>query len=164
MKPRSATNVDRDAIEVDDVVQRLEAVIRMVRTGDRPPDHRGPISGPRSHLVTSTARLLYWERRRRLQHFPEMERDFGEPAWDIILDLFIANRERRPVSISSACIAAEVPSTTALRWIVHLEEQEVIYREADPKDRRRWHLHLSEPVVTAMENYITDLVRGSGAG
>ena len=37
---------------------------------------------------------------------------FGEPAWDILLDLYIANVENKPVSVSSACIGSAAPPTT----------------------------------------------------
>lgn len=41
---------------------------------------------------------------------------FGEPAWDMIVDLFIAAEENKTVSVSSLCIDASVPMTTVLRW------------------------------------------------
>jgi len=60
------------------------------------------------------ARQTYDDRRRRNKIF-QSEELFGEPAWDILLDLFIAAKERRRVSVTSACIGSAVPSTTALR-------------------------------------------------
>ena len=48
------------------------------------------------------------------------------------------------VSVSSLCIAARVPSTTALRWLTMLEKRGLIGRRADDYDRRRSFLFLTE--------------------
>ena len=41
---------------------------------------------------------------------------FGEPAWDILVDLFIHQSRGKRVSVTSSCIASRVPPTTALRF------------------------------------------------
>jgi DNA-binding MarR family transcriptional regulator len=56
----------------------------------------------------------------------------------------------RRVSVSSAGIASAAPATTALRWIKQLEASGVIRREADPQDRRRIYLRLSEEGLRKM--------------
>lgn len=150
----------------DEVVRRLGSVLDLLR-GEKAgaiPDCGALTSAPATQLITATAKAMYRARRRRQRHFALLERDFGEPVWDVMLDLFIAAREKRRVSVSSACIAADVPPTTALRWIQHLEEQAIVVREPDPSDRRRAYLQLSEPMAAAMEGYITELVTGAGAG
>src|SRR3546814_1843272 len=49
----------------------------------------------------------------------------SDPAWDMLLDLYLAaERNTRPVSISSLCIASAVPATTALRWIKTFRSEE----------------------------------------
>ena len=40
---------------------------------------------------------------------------FGEPAWDMLLDLYASHLEQKRVSVSSLQIASAVPGTTALR-------------------------------------------------
>src|SRR5690242_16396592 len=42
---------------------------------------------------------------------------FGEPAWDIILDIYIHQAKGRSTSITAACIGSHAPATTALRYI-----------------------------------------------
>lgn len=84
----------------------------------------------------------YLKARRRRQEIFSSEL-FADPAWDILLDLFVADAERRPVCVSSACIASGVPSTTALRWIKKLEEQRLIERHADAHDGRRQFVSLT---------------------
>jgi len=53
------------------------------------------------------ARHTYRRRRSRILFFEESL--FGEPAWDLLLDLFIAAKERKRVPVTSACIGAAVP-------------------------------------------------------
>ncbi|MFX7938349.1 winged helix DNA-binding protein, partial [Acinetobacter baumannii] len=62
---------------------------------------------------------------------------FFDPCWDILLDLYIAHRKNRQISISSACMAANVPTSTALRWITTLERRGLVLSEKDAKDSRR---------------------------
>lgn len=100
------------------------------------------------------ARQTYDDRRRRNKIFQSDEL-FGEPAWDILLDLFIAAKERRRVSVTSACIGSAVPSTTALRWISILERQGFLSREADPGDARRVYVRLSPRGYEAMLEYFS---------
>ncbi|GGZ01284.1 MarR family transcriptional regulator [Novosphingobium colocasiae] len=107
----------------------------------------------RDHPVwVELARQSYDDRRRRTKIFRSDDL-FGEPAWDILLDLFIAAKERRRVSVTSACIGSAVPSTTALRWITILEKQELLVREADPGDARRIYVKLSPKGYDAMLEY-----------
>jgi DNA-binding MarR family transcriptional regulator len=102
------------------------------------------------------ARRTYSDRRRRSKYFDSAL--FGEPAWDILLDLFIAEKEGRRVSVTSACIGAAVPPTTALRWILVLENEELIWREDDPKDARRAFLYLTPKAYTQMVEYLSTTV------
>lgn len=104
------------------------------------------------------ARQTYEDRRRRTKIFGS-EDLFGEAAWDILLDLFIAAKERRRVSVTSACIGSAVPSTTALRWITILEKQGLLVREADPGDARRVYVKLSARGYAAMLEYFASASR-----
>lgn len=62
------------------------------------------------------ARQLFEERRIR-DAFLGDGALFGEPAWDIMLDLFAAAEEGRPTTASTACTAAAVPASTGLRYL-----------------------------------------------
>ena len=82
------------------------------------------------------------ERRLREKYFDQGL--FSEPAWDMLLDLALARIEHRNISISSLCIAAAVPTTTALRWIKILLDHNLIIRRADPNDGRRHYIHIRD--------------------
>jgi len=98
------------------------------------------------------ARRAYRDRRNRSAIFDD-EGLFGEPAWDLLLDLFIAAKERKRVPVTSACIGAAVPTTTALRWLTVLEERGLVVREADTSDARRIFVRLSTDAYARMVRY-----------
>lgn len=104
------------------------------------------------------AKAHYAERRRRIKFLPEQI--FGEPSWDLLLDLFIAAREGKEVCTSSACLAAHVPQTTALRRLQLLEEQGLIERAGDPGDHRRTIIRLSVEGSLAMTRYFASIAAG----
>jgi hypothetical protein len=79
---------------------------------------------------------------------------FGEPAWDMLLDLFAARIERSKVAVSSLCIAAAVPPTTALRTIRTMTDEAMLVRVADPSDKRRVFIELAEATASAMQAYV----------
>ncbi|WP_108786740.1 MarR family transcriptional regulator [Erythrobacter sp. Alg231-14] len=82
---------------------------------------------------------------------------FADPAWDMLLDLTAAHAEHSRVSVTSLCIAAAVPATTALRWIKQLVETGVFERVADSSDRRRAFIGLSENSADAMSRYFFEV-------
>ncbi|WP_240950146.1 winged helix DNA-binding protein [Novosphingobium sp. ERN07] len=85
---------------------------------------------------------------------------FGEPGWDILLDLYIADRRRTEVQVSSVCLDAGVPSTTILRWIARLEQEGLIYRIADNADARRRYVRLTEEGHEMMRNILRAIAGG----
>lgn len=82
---------------------------------------------------------------------------FGDPAWDMLLDLTAAHAEGAQVSVTSLCIAAGVPATTALRWLTQMVESGIFVRVPDPADRRRAFIALSEKAIAAMSAYFASL-------
>jgi hypothetical protein len=82
---------------------------------------------------------------------------FGDPAWDMLLDLTAAQGEGAQVSVTSLCIAAAVPATTALRWLTQMVECGIFIRVPDPADKRRAFIALSDRSLTAMAGYFASL-------
>jgi hypothetical protein len=82
---------------------------------------------------------------------------FADPAWDMLLDLTAAHAEGQQVSVTSLCIAAGVPATTALRWIKQMVDSGIFRRIADRTDRRRAFIALSDSSLEAMSRYFADI-------
>ena len=91
-------------------------------------------SGISSTRVSVNALVRHVIRMRRLREEVIGQNLFADPGWDILLDLTLARLEGRQTSVSSLCIAASVPTSTALRWIRSLQKAGIIARNADPGD------------------------------
>ena len=103
--------------------------------------------------MLSAARRLWVARRVRDRIFgPDM---FPDPAWNILLDLFIAGEEGRNVTIKSACVAGGVPQSTALRYIAHLIETRYAVRTQHPSDARSAYLKLTDRGRGRMAEYLS---------
>jgi DNA-binding MarR family transcriptional regulator len=111
----------------------------------------GWTNGQASAVTAEVIRRILRARRLRARYFdPEL---FADPAWDMLLDLSAARTEGRPVAVSSLCIAAAVPPTTALRWIRAMSDHGLFVRTADPQDGRRVFIELSDGAAKGMADY-----------
>lgn len=101
-------------------------------------------------------------RRRRYAYFGD--RLFADPAWDILLELFLAELEHRAVPVTDLCGASNVPDTTILRWIRRLEIGGTIVRARDPVDKRRVFVRLSQTGCETMQRYVEEQMRALADG
>lgn len=110
----------------------------------RPEDQR--------RLLRLAAERILAKRRLRTHYFQgEM---FGEPAFDLLLDLFVQEMSGRQTYTTSAAVASGAPLTTALRQIAMLVERGLVTRDPDPVDRRRVLLRLSDEGSKQMWDYL----------
>jgi hypothetical protein len=79
---------------------------------------------------------------------------FGDPGWDLMLDLYVAQAGGKRVSVTSAAIGSGKPMSTGLRWVKLLIERSLVIREADPYDGRRSYLRLTSSAYDAMEDFL----------
>jgi DNA-binding MarR family transcriptional regulator len=108
-------------------------------------------------LSSATVRSILRLRRLRGEY---LSRDlFADPAWDMLLDLMAARLDNQRVAVSSLCIAAAVPPTTALRWIKTLTDQGLFVRTADPQDGRRVFIELSDDAAAKLAAYLLAVQR-----
>ena len=84
-------------------------------------------------VSVETVRRVIRARRLRSRYFPEDL--FADPAWDMLLDLLQAELSHLRVPVSSLCIAAAVPATTALRWLKTMVADGLFVRRSDPPRR-----------------------------
>lgn len=95
----------------------------------------------RSELATRAANAL---KARQLRNSIFRQPIFGEPAWDMLIALYLADIEQRPVTASGLADWAQCPKTTALRWQHVLEDRRLIRREQNPIDARMQFISLTE--------------------
>ncbi len=87
---------------------------------------------------------------------------FSDPAWSILLDAYASDLDGRRISVSDVCIASGVPNTTALRWLKALEDQGLMKRENDARDRRRAFVSLTPKAQTVLERLIDEVIQKTG--
>jgi DNA-binding MarR family transcriptional regulator len=81
---------------------------------------------------------------------------FGEPGWDVLLELYCAGIQHTRSSLSKVG-GGGLPPTTVLRWIRKLEEEGLVHREADPSDRRRVFVILTDKAFDLMSAHLDSL-------
>jgi len=143
MDPGAASDfqelIDAAREDVVSLADNLNAIGRVARS-PAPPNGEG------------LARRLYRDRRVRERYFDG--RLFAEPAWDMLLDLYAARAEGRILSTKSACIGAAVPPTTALRWLLRLEQAGLITRSHPARDERLTLVEISDETFDRMSGYL----------
>lgn len=110
---------------------------------------------PSQEVLQQFARSILKSRQRRREFMDTST--FSEPAWDMLLDLTSAALEGRSVPVLSVSAAANVPLTTALRYVKLLVEGGIVKRWDDPNDRRRSLLALEDEALAGMIKYLSNV-------
>ena len=160
---RDSASENADAIRLahlTDEVARIASALARLSASAAPASMRQ--SGPRANgdirpVDAEQVRGMIRARRMRAQYFDSGL--FADPAWDMLLDLSAAHADGQRVAVSSLCIAAAVPATTALRWIRTLTDTGLFVRHADPHDGRRVFIELGEGAVHGMRAYLDSVAR-----
>ena len=105
------------------------------------------------------AEAIYRDRRRRDKVLPI---ESAEPQWDILLDLFVHTIRKRKISVTSACIAADVSQSTALRAVDQLVEAGLVKREPDAFDKRRLWIVPTRRAMVGMREYLAQTALAAG--
>ena len=120
------------------------------------PHRNGPNEAKSRENLRAVARFTLEARQGRVEHFsPAM---FGEPAWDLLLALYLTEADTRAPALSSLAKTAGIAITTAFRWIDYLEEKRLIERERSSDDARALTVALSEVGRTRLEGYFADVL------
>ena len=99
------------------------------------------------------ARAILEDRKRRSQIFnPGM---FGEPGWDLLLNLYVVDRDGPRLTIGKVTQLAGVSLSTSLRWLEYLKDQGLITREHHPTDARTAYVALTDKAREALGSYLS---------
>ncbi|HET9459336.1 MAG TPA: MarR family transcriptional regulator [Sphingomicrobium sp.] len=162
--PERANDVFRDPgaerlRQLSDEVGRIAATLARLSTvpvGPEPEKVK-PEVDTAPEVPVELVRSVIRARRLRGRYFSEDL--FADPAWDMLLDLLQAEIAQLRVPVSSLCIAAAVPATTALRWLKSMTDKGIFVRRADPHDGRRVFVELSRESSLAMRRYFAEVGR-----
>lgn len=108
---------------------------------DRPADRA--LDNAKAHI---RRRLL----RRQLMPGPEL---FGDPAWEMVVDLFIHECERKPLSVTALCVTPSIPVSSALRLCQKMCDAGIMRRIPDRYDGRRSFVRLEPEISHRLRAY-----------
>ena len=166
-RPTRVSDVGRDnAVRLRQLSDEMGRIAATLARLSSTPDESGPsalrlvqptVDAP--PLSVDVVRSVIRARRLRSRFFDEEL--FADPAWDMLLDLLQAELAQHRVPVSSLCIAAAVPATTALRWIKSMTDAGLFVRRADPHDGRRVFVELSPGASAALRGYFGELSKAA---
>lgn len=81
---------------------------------------------------------------------------FGEPAWNILLDLFIHEAKSQPLSMSALCITAGIPTSSAMKLIQRMCDDGILKRSPDISDGRRSLITISPDIAHRLRAYFAE--------
>lgn len=143
--------------QLSDEVSRIAATLARLSSGPPsvPPVIEALAKSDAPEVSADTIRSIIRARRLRARFFSEEL--FADPAWDMLLDLLQAEIAHLRVPVSSLCIAAAVPATTALRWLKTMVSNGLFIRRADPHDGRRVFVELAPETSAALRRYFAEV-------
>ena len=109
---------------------------------------------PRDELI-ARARAVLRTRRLRARHFNRVM--FAEPAWDILLLLYLADSSEGRQTIGQLAELVETPLTTVLRWVAYLEKEHLVERKDHPTDRRIVFIRLTDKGRNALDAFLDEI-------
>lgn len=147
---------DHQLSRISDEVNRISQ--KLARISSTPEGHNELALVPQEGrpIKCSPERVKAEIRARRLRASYFSGDLFADPAWDMMLFLLQAELMQWRVSTSRLCRAADVPATTALRWLNTLVQQNIACRRDDPFDGRRTYIELTPMASAAMHRYFAD--------
>jgi hypothetical protein len=101
------------------------------------------------------ARRTLTGHRERDRYFDPMV--FSNPAWDILLAMYVASAEGRVQNVLDCCAAAPVAQRVTLRWLAYLKQEEMVIETPDPAQPRRTVMCLSDQARATINAYLASL-------
>jgi hypothetical protein len=113
------------------------------------------LPGPAPATAVEEARRIYRLRRLRDQEFGATL--FGEPAWDLLLDLYIAASDPQLVPVMSDSIAMCVSTQDTARWLTLLEDHGLVECLYSGAEMSRSVVTLTKSAFDRMTRLLSDL-------
>jgi DNA-binding MarR family transcriptional regulator len=101
-------------------------------------------------------------RRSRRGLFPPVL--FSDPAWDLLLVLFLAGLRPQRMTISELAEDTALSPGAAARWLDALDQHGLLSRRSDPRDARRTFIELSARGADSMRQWVEDWIKGQSGG
>ena len=155
-RPQAPADEDRPVSLDPRDLEDLRRLIAKLGPPAPPAPSEVPADNDRQSFSGRVKELLFQRRKRSEIFGPQM---FGEPGWDMLLELYADDGGRRH-SQSSLCELSGASRSTAMRWIDYLAERGLIHREEHPTDKRRNFVGLSATGREMLELYLSETGHG----
>lgn len=99
--------------------------------------------------LRAVAERLYSDRRKRDEHFPPGL--FGEPAWDLLLALYVAMEDGREMSLAEAVEAARIEPELGQDLVRRMESENLVAS-------RRDSIRLTENATERLNDYLARIL------
>ena len=113
-----------------------------------------PASDTSRAALVARAREEFGNRRRRSSVFQRSM--FGEPAWDMLLALYILDVSGQRLTTGTLMHFSGAPITTARRWLDYLVENGLAQRDHHPTDQRVLFVSLTAKGRDALDLYYSE--------
>ena len=156
---KTVTLSERDVRAAARVLSLLVGTPSLFGDEDERPEQGTRSQASRSELLAAASKT-FLNRRRRCQHFGQGM--FGEPAWDMLIALYIMEPSSARNTVGRLLTYSGVPSSTALRWLDYLEIHQLASREAHPTDRRTAFVEITDKGRQALDAYFSGTLAAEG--
>lgn len=109
-----------------------------------PANGNGPPGSPDKSFF---AHIIAMRRNRDRIFGPDL---FGEPAWDILLNLMVARFDERGMAVRDLAEAIGHPESTTIRFIDAMAADRLLERDNQPTDPRNAVVRLTDRAASAM--------------
>lgn len=145
-------------IDVKKLAEQLDAAQRIldeirITSGCQAFDPQLPESSARVERALEAAQKALRDRQLRTDFVGNAEM-FGEPAWDILLDLFIRQTNDEATCKLPANIGPDTRPSTVLRWLNVLQQNDLLRFESDPSDQSHHLIRLTPAGYEGMMRYL----------
>lgn len=155
-------NTDRRLVEVSESdVRAVRRLLSVLEGGlnDGAVDLRTPLptkavlDANQSALIVR-ARQDFENRRRRTRLFSASM--FGEPAWDMLLALYVQHTSGPRLAVGRLLQFSGTPPSTGKRWLDVLVHYDLVVREAHPNDARTHFVRLTDKAREMLNAYFSE--------
>jgi DNA-binding MarR family transcriptional regulator len=111
-----------------------------------------PMSSRDERELTQLARDILQSRRQRNHECGQ--KLFSEPAWDMLLELYVREAAGVAASARELTSASGAEESTAVRWLAHLEAELLLERRRSPTHPETDFVELTDLGRDSLERYL----------
>jgi predicted SnoaL-like aldol condensation-catalyzing enzyme len=133
--------------------ERVDAIDRQTRKLIEDAERAAAMHQP--DLTEFACRILAGRKQRDRFFAPAL---FSNPAWDMLLHLYVATAEDGGMDMLDCWMVSSTPKGVALRWLDYFRQEEMVVEIADRKRMDQTLIRLSDATQMAISAYLGSLI------